>query len=327
MSYLIAIEGVAHVTESDGTVSLVPGLPITTAVSDQALSPSLVVDNDGFYPLTVGSIATLYLLPAQVAADDSFNPPALGPTVSLQPALVSDGDAYFVALLALRPALVSDSDAFFASVVAANVPDRTLAPQLVIQLDSLFPTVVTPVKLGKEQRLRPRRVDSDDDFFAVSTATGPVAVSPALYLDADAIPAADCGWHLYVNTIVIDGVAGDVDGIYGPQADTVVFPATYFDEETIDGYPFRVQSLTGGVPLPPPAGLTGSLSQRRLLQGSLNRTVRLTGSTANSIRLTGSLSQPRTLHGSLSNRVQLTGSGSPRRVLKGSIGPRIGRKR
>ena len=40
----------------------------------------------------------------------------------------------------------------------------------------------------------------------------------------------------------------------------------------------RFQSLSGGIPVPPRRGLTGSLNARRALKGSIKRRVELKGS-------------------------------------------------
>jgi hypothetical protein len=58
----------------------------------------------------------------------------------------------------------------------------------------------------------------------------------------------------------------------------VIFPDDFFDEESTDSYPFRIQSVTGGVPVPPPIGLKGSFPRRAVLRCSIRRGPHLVGS-------------------------------------------------
>jgi hypothetical protein len=101
------------------------------------------------------------------------------------------------------------------------------------------------------------------------------------------MPAADVGWRLFVEEPVTDADTIYSDTGIRPYND--VKPDTWFDEESIEGYPFKVQSVTGGIPAPPREGLTGSLSSRRRLTGSLAQPRRLTGSLSRKVRLSGSL--------------------------------------
>jgi hypothetical protein len=84
------------------------------------------------------------------------------------------------------------------------------------------------------------------------------------------------------------GLVADADAIPAPAIASSaqlhvstyndVLPEGWFDEENVQGYPFRVQSITGGIPVPPHQHLTGSTQQPIRLTGSLKTTRRLTGS-------------------------------------------------
>jgi hypothetical protein len=126
---------------------------------------------------------------------------------------------------------------------------------------------------------------SSPSYIAIPSLVVTLFVQPPLVSDA-AIPAADVGWHLFVEAPVTD-----VDAGYGAHAEAIAFivPDVYGDEDSATTYPFRLQQLTGGIPVPKPICLVGSLSLRRVLHGSLSRTVRLTGSLTATRRLTGSI--------------------------------------
>jgi hypothetical protein len=118
-------------------------------------------------------------------------------------------------------------------------------------------------------------------------------MQPNIVLDSDAVPAADVGWKLYAE------LATDVaDEFYGVGVEAIAFivPETWKDEETIDTYPFFIQQLEGGVPVPPPIGiLKGSLASPRRLRGTIGRRVQLTGSLKSRTQrvLTGSMNNRR----------------------------------
>jgi hypothetical protein len=64
----------------------------------------------------------------------------------------------------------------------------------------------------------------------------------------DAIAAADIGWQ------VIADFTTDVDTGFGPggvKLYNVMLPEVVDEEDVLDTYPFRVQSVTGGIPVPP----------------------------------------------------------------------------
>ena len=180
----------------------------------------------------------------------------------------------------LLPALVAADDAIY--VPAAVPASKTLAPAtLVVALDSVFLPTVERLKLPKETRLRPGlRIDDSalEVFFPFIHAAGPVSMQPGLVPNDDAVAASDVGWHLYGDEVVadVDTFHTDID------IDTIAFvlPEVLGDEESVDTYPFRLQALTGGVPVPAKPHLIGSFPRRTVLRGSIASRVHLRGSIA-----------------------------------------------
>ena len=80
--------------------------------------------------------------------------------------------------------------------------------------------------------------------------------------DSDAVPAADVRWHLFADAAVTDADAG-----YGAHAEAFAYndmlpePARR-TRRAPRRIPFRVQSLTGGIPVPAKPHLVGSLNTR-----------------------------------------------------------------
>lgn len=263
-SYLIGIDGAVHVTGRDGTVSLVPGIPITDlSVLEAALLAGLVSDGETFYAPAIANL-NQFIEPALVAADDAIYAPS---------------------------------------------PARVVQPiELLLDLDSLFqPVTVERLQKPKEQRLRPERFGEGDGFYATTAELKNREMRPALVasddvlslnftttrfaqapltLDADAVPAADVGRQVIAETTT------DVDAIYSDISIKLyndMLPEVWFDEEHIDTYPFFLQQLSGGVPVPPREGvLTGSIVRRVSLTGSIARR-RLSGSISGARRLSGSV--------------------------------------
>jgi hypothetical protein len=174
----------------------------------------------------------------------------------------------------LRPdVLFNDADAIYASAIGASVK-----PALVPADDTIYP--VPSVSAAKGSAFVP----SDDAVYAFTTTR---FLAPALVANDDAIPAADVGWHLFVNAATTD-----VDHVFAPfsQAWNYVLPDAWFDEEHLENYPFFVHGLEGGIPVPRPQGLTGTVRPKIRLTGSFGRKVKLTGSFGRKIKLTGSMS-------------------------------------
>jgi hypothetical protein len=213
-------------------------------------------------PAVAAAAAGQKLLPAQLASDDSFPAPALVTSVVLSAALITDADAFH------RPLA------------------GPLAPSRITDAESIFTPAVTHAKLPKEQRLRPDRIDALETFFAFTKSTGPVTMAPSVVANDDAIAAADTGRQ------VIATFTEDADAVYGVGVTfyNELLPDTYGDEEATDRYAFRVQSVSGGIPVPKPPHLTGSIAQRRVLTGSIAGRRKLTGSLRHNKRvLKGSL--------------------------------------
>jgi len=111
---------------------------------------------------------------------------------------------------------------------------------------------------------------------------------PQVVADDEVIPAADVGWQ------VIAEFTDDSDTIFDVELllYNELLPDVWRDEDTLETYPFFIQAIEGGIPVPPPLGiLTGTVAHPRRLTGSMSRRPQLTGSITSSTRrvLTGSL--------------------------------------
>lgn len=110
----------------------------------QAILPTLVTGDDGFFAATVapGAVA---LSPPLVAGDDGFFAATVAPgAVALSPPLVTGDDEVFtptvsVGAVSLAPPLVTGDDEFFGAVVAVPV---YAFPPLVIGDDEFFGATV-----------------------------------------------------------------------------------------------------------------------------------------------------------------------------------------
>jgi hypothetical protein len=255
-TFLVGDHGAIFVTDASGSFALAPGFPVTdlTDLTQAVLAPFVTDNFEGFFPATVGASGALSLLPAQVASDDAFPLPTMLASVALSPALVSDADTVY-----------------------APGPSRTLLPQLLTALDSVFTASADRVKPPKESRLRPPRIE-DDDFvetiYRPTRTSGPVNVAPSFVASDDVMPVADVGWKVLAEfTTDADAIYSDID------IDFVLFADVYDDEGSAQTYAFRLQQLEGGIPVPKREGLTGSIRpQRRVLTGSVSRRISLTGS-------------------------------------------------
>jgi hypothetical protein len=267
-SYFVG--GPAFVTDGSGKTTLVAGMAhLGEADLAAALAASFVTDDDSFPAPAV--LATQLLLPALLADADTFPAPSIANTSQvLLPALLNDAVAEVYAAeidnppghgkRRFRPPLVSDSDSIKASAIGASVK-----PNAVPADDVVYAAANISAARG------PGFVASDDVVFSFVTT---LFVQPNLMSDSDVVPAADVGWKVFAETTT------DVDETYGARAEAwaYVVPDVYGDEESAATYPFRLQALTGGIPVPARAHLTGSLSARRVLRGSITSTVRLKGS-------------------------------------------------
>jgi hypothetical protein len=171
----------------------------------------------------------------------------------------------------LHPGAIVDADTVMASAIGAS-----LKPALVPSDDAIY--AIPSISAAKGTALV---VDADAVYSFVTT----LFVKPSFVSSDDAIPAADVGWKVFAE------ITTDADAVFGPHAEAWAYvePDVFEEQEHLENYPFFVHGVEGGVPVPQPEHLTGSVSKLRVLTGSLKKP----------IRLTGSLSQRRTLTGSL----------------------------
>ena len=169
-SFILGFPGVAHVTNADGTVTLAPGMPITG---------------------TTGRLRKARCCPHwSPTMTVCSHPPSARPE-----------------RCRCCPRWSTTDDAI--STAAVIPGSKTLAPQLVVSLDSLFLPVADRVKPPKEARLRPAFLTDVDSFYRPALIPGPVAMQPGVVADADVVPAADVGWKVFAE------LATDADGFYG----------------------------------------------------------------------------------------------------------------
>jgi hypothetical protein len=255
-------------TSAGAARTLLPGLytdsetifaPAITGPAARTLRPGLVVDTEAVYP---------------AYSIDTAKPPK---EQTLRASKASDffDDAVFPARLSLSPSRVLDNDVIFAPISYGVYP---LAPPFLASDDSFkTPFVALQATLALV-------VDTEIVYRPLIT----LFAQPQSVVDIETIPPADVGWQV-IATFTADG-----DTLFVPVnafAYNDILPDIWLDEENIEGYPFRVQSITGGVPVPPPlGGLTGSTNRPRQLHGSTGQR-----------QLTGSLKSKRTLTGSLRN--------------------------
>jgi hypothetical protein len=73
----------------------------------------------------------------------------------------------------------------------------------------------------------------------------------------------------------------------------VLAPDVFVEDDHLENYAFRIQAVSGGVPLPPPIGLVGSPAGYpcRTLQGSIKRSVSMRGSIG--VRVNGQIGKTR----------------------------------
>jgi hypothetical protein len=148
-------------------------------------------------------------------------------------------------------ARISDSDAIFAADIdrISGKPTQRPKPVLVSDAETIFSRLgssargcdsIAAATADTSNRLRPALVASDDAVYAFTSTR---FTQPGLVSDSDAIPAADVGWRLFA-----DAPVTDVDASFGGHAEAWahVLPEVYWDEESTDTYPFRVQAIGGG---------------------------------------------------------------------------------
>jgi hypothetical protein len=329
-SFVFGGSGVGFVRDrATGKLILAGGFPLAadTSILTQALSAGLVADADAVYAPTASAIASVGAPAFQLNAFQS-NAFQVALSVTLTASLFSDAEVFYAPLISrfVLPALVTDTDTITSSTIALST--QLLAPALLASDDAVYPAgtalggfalpllyvdgdilPATTVTAGAVS-LAPVAIASDDTIASASVLPGAVslqpmfladsdtipaavvgsivdALSPILLVDQDDVPAANVGYRLYGQLLV------DADLVLSPQAKTIAYlsPDVFMEEDVIDTYPFFIQAVTGGIPVPPPSGvLTGSISYPRRMTGTLDRRPRLTGSITRSTRvLTGSL--------------------------------------
>lgn len=240
--------------------------PAIAAPGAQALSPALVDDAETLYGILVTPGSVTLVAPLYTDAETIYSVPSI------------TADAPGHGLQRLRPDAIGDAEAIYAAAIGAS-----LKPSLVPS-DDIVPAIPS-VAAARGSAFIP----ADD---AVYPLTITLFVQPQRVVDVDAIPAADVGWQ------VIASFTTDADAVYAAHdvfAYNDVLPEVLAEDDVIDTYPFFVQGVTGGIPVPrPPGVLTGSLRPPlKVLTGSIKRQVRLTGSLNTPPRLTGSIGNAR----------------------------------
>jgi hypothetical protein len=200
-----------------------------------------------------------------------------GPAQSAVTLLYTDNEIFYGTSIRrttefLTPALQANDDFVYATTVVPAT--KTLQPSKVTDADTIF-AAAAAIPATRTLKPPPKVMDLDT-VFAASASAGPVSIAPAVVVDSDAIAAADIGWHLYASPVV-DSDTGY--GIAGVKLYNLILPDVLEEEDTLEGYPFKIQTL-GGVPVPPkPDVLTGWIGgPRRKLTGSIRTTVQLAGS-------------------------------------------------
>lgn len=300
----------------DDDVFFAPAIANTLVVL--SIVPALYSDDDSIYAPSISQV-----LSAGLATDaDAFYSPAIALDQRLSPAPVFDADVFLADAVGqdrlLRPALLADPDTIIPafSVVAVqpgkdqklhagrlNSDDVIFAARfplspsaLVLDLDTIFaPSIFASYGLQA-----PFVVDADATYapFAAMLAqpglvtdtesiyrpTLSLFLKPELLDDIGVVPAADVGWQ------VIARFTNDDEAIFVPveaMAYNELFADVLVEDDVIDTYPFYIQGIVGGTPLPPSpedaggGALTGSLSQPRRLTGSLSNRKPLSGSVSN----------------------------------------------
>lgn len=210
-------------------------------------------------------------LTVEAAVDDGdvIYPPTFK-TGTLVPSLVTDADSVgFGGALTVGPASIlpqkyNDDEVFYAHVLG-----RVLRPLTPTMDDSFKVPTVTSKKT-----LLPARVDDVEAFYR-SLFTH--IVRPPRVTDVDFVSVPDVGWKLFATFII------DPEQVYTPLVRVLyaLKPETVEDGDSISTYPFFIQKVSGGIPVPKESDvLTGSLKTGTKLTGSLAGTgtgTKLTG--------------------------------------------------
>lgn len=177
-------------------------------------------------------------------------------SVSLAPALFSDGDTFYSATVTpgavtLTPSLFTDADTFYSATVSQS---GVLLPSLFVDPDTFYSATVAPGSVTLTPSLF---VDGDTFYSATVSAT--YGLTPSLYNDADTfyVPIVAASYSL-VPSLFVDG-----DAFYTPTISTsgnvTLLPSLFVDADVF--YSATVTTV-GGVTTNPLENLkmyTGSL--------------------------------------------------------------------
>lgn len=260
-----------------GLVTDADTIAAPTATYVPVLRPALVATDDTFFSpsFTTGQRT---LQPTRVLDTDSIRSPFATPVGGGPEQVLKSpnkghmpedvGDIIFSPSLSKMTGLVVDQDIIRAPVVLATA---SMTAAFVNEADTIFASTVLSGYF-----VRPALVVADD---VIPGALITQVIQPGLVAADDNIPAADVGWQVIAR--FTDDMA-DQEAIFSVDAYAFypLYPDVWFDEESIETYPFFVQAIEGGVPQRPTAGvLTGSLKRPVTLTGSIRgRTTQLSGS-------------------------------------------------
>ena len=228
---------------------------------------SLVVDTDSFYAPTVVPGPRTLTVTARYNDSDTFFQQFVtlvgtsgGPQQKLRPPpKVQDQDIFYSPRMSSMTGLVVDFETIWAPTIRTTSAGSTV---LVVDTDTIFAVSVAAIAY-----LRPLTLASDDDILPWTLTR---ALGAELLLDDDEIMAADVGWQVIAE--FTDDTTEDAIFSVDAYAFYPLYPEVWFDEETIDTYPFFVQAVEGGIPVPPREGtLTGSIKRKPVLTGSIAR--------------------------------------------------------
>ena len=252
---------------------LTPGLladdgviPAPAIVEVRALAPALYAPNDdAAYSPAVTTGATVLSAPLVTSPEVFYSHFATlvavgagGPQQKLKgPPKHADPEVIYAARLSSTTSVVIDVDIIRVPVVATMVVAQ---PVLVTDSDAIRDTAI---ELSNSPR--PGLVSDEDAIYGSSIT---MVLHPALLEDDGTIPAADVGWKLYVNELMTD--ADNVSYGANFSAYNELLPELLAEDDVIDTYPFFLQAVTGGIPVPPRTGvLTGSIRKPPQLTGSI----------------------------------------------------------
>jgi hypothetical protein len=201
-----------------------------------------------------------------VPSDDVIYPPT-NLTGRLQPPLWDDPESVKIPTLTTGPVNIITGPVPSDDVIYPSFVGRYLQPAVAVVSDD----VVYPPTVTTRSNLLPAPVTDTETFYRPLIS---YIVQPPRWIDVDGIPIANVGWKVFASFTDPD------DTLYTSVAKNwnYIRPLDWLDEETIDTYPFFIQGVQGGTPVPPPPNvLTGSFGRPKKT-GSLKKQLLLTGS-------------------------------------------------